>query len=40
MGERVKRLEQTILEVVKVAPAPVQEVMRVCKVVGRVNLGE
>jgi len=28
MGERVKRLEQTILEVVKLAPAPVQEVIR------------
>jgi transposase len=28
MGERVKRLEQSIVEVVKLAPAPVQEVIR------------
>ena len=28
MGERVKRLEEVIVEVVKVAPAPVQEVIR------------
>ena len=28
MGERVKRLEQAIVEVVKLAPAPVQEVIR------------
>jgi transposase len=28
MGERVKRLEQSIVDVVKLAPAPVQEVIR------------
>jgi transposase len=28
MGERVKRLEQSIVEVVKLAPAPMQEVIR------------